>query len=94
MYEVSKSIAYITGIMVIDGQVKKIDMKPMIFGNFLKKHILSVFVWDVADHQSSSTIAFDLNNRNITILGIMRYYWTYSPEIVRLFLCWTCGCKK
>lgn len=84
--KVHKGIADIAGIEVIHWQVKEIDFELMIPADLLEQHVLSVFVRDVADHQSSAPISLNLHITTSTLSGIILYSCTSSPAPDFLFL--------
>lgn len=84
--EVSKCIADITTVIVINRQIKKIYPHTMNFINFLQKHFLRIFVWDVPDHNSSTLVCLYLYPNKSTFEGMILYSFASSLETVRLFL--------
>ena len=69
MDEVNKSIANITSIVVVNWQVKKVKFDFEVFVKLFQKKILSIFIGDIAYHESSTPICFDLNNKKQTFSG-------------------------
>lgn len=56
MDKVDKRVANITRVVVVDGQIKKVDLHSMVLADLFKKHFFRVFVGDVSDHQSGPSI--------------------------------------
>ena len=69
MNEVNKSIANIASIVVVNWQVKKVKFDFEVFVKLFQKKILSIFIGNIADHESSTPICFDLYNEKQTFSG-------------------------
>lgn len=84
--EVSKGIANVTAVVVVNRQVEKVDSYPMYFSNLLQEHFFRIFVWNMSDHHSSTPVFLYLYLSKSTCSGTILYSLASSPDTVRLFL--------
>ena len=71
--EVSECIAHVAWVKAVNGKVEVVNSLPVFFSDFLHQHLLRIFVGNVSDHDSGSTIWLYLNKQIKTCVGMMRY---------------------
>lgn len=61
--EVDKSVAHVAGVVLVNGQVEKVDLHFVVAPDLLVKHLLGILVRDVPDHEGRPSVVLDLCKR-------------------------------
>lgn len=54
--EIDKSVSDITGVVMIYGKIKEIDLHFMVSADFFIQHLFGILVRDVSDHQCGPSV--------------------------------------
>ena len=65
IYEVDKRIAHVTFVPIVDWQIEEVILVLLFAIEGLQEHLLSILVWNIFDHNSSSLVLARDNFRNI-----------------------------
>lgn len=60
MDKVYEGVANVAGVIVVDWQVKKVELKFMILVDLLQEHVFGVFVRNMPDHYRGPAVGLDL----------------------------------
>ncbi len=89
MDEINKRISYVALVIVINREVQEVDFVFVILGNLFKKQVFRIFVGNMTNHKSRSSIDLDLSYIAFTFSGMILNYEISSLDIfLRFFCCW------
>lgn len=75
MDKIYKSVTNVARVIVVNGKVQEVNLHLIVFVNLLQQQILGVFVGDVPDHQSRTTVNLDLHIERCTSFGMILNSW-------------------